>query len=156
MDAEEVKLPYSRGYFDCILCADILEHLRDPLSTLIKLSYYLGHNGAIIASIPNVRYYKVIIRLVCGGTWDYVESGILDRGHIRFFTLINIRELFMAAGFQVVEIRRNIVAARGFRMLNLLFFNRLKDFLVYQYYIKATKQEDRSFALVKKREVQQF
>ncbi len=141
MDAEDVKLPYPQGYFDCILCVDILEHLRDPFSTLIKLSYYLGYNGAIIASIPNVRYYKIIIRLVCGGTWDYVDSGILDRGHIRFFTLINIKELFTASMYKIIKIKRNIVAAWGFKMMNFLFLNKLRDFLTYQYYIKAIKIE---------------
>lgn len=143
-DVEDFIPPYPEGYFDCILCADILEHLIEPLITLKKLSNYLKEKGYIVASIPNIRYYKLIIRLVFAGTWDYVDAGILDKGHLRFFTLINIKELFIKAGFKIIDIKRNIVAKRWLRFLNIICLNRLKDFLTYQFYIlaiKSTKEE---------------
>lgn len=138
-DIENLKLNYPEGYFDCIMYADILEHLTEPLNILEKHKVYLQRNGYVIASIPNVRYYKVILRLILSGAWDYSDAGMLDRTHVRFFGLINIIELFEKAGYEIVEIRRNVIAARGFRVLNFIFFNKLKDFLTYQYYIKAKK-----------------
>ncbi len=138
-DIENLKLNYPEGYFDCIMYADILEHLTEPLNILEKHKVYLQRNGYVIASIPNVRYYKVILRLILSGAWDYSDAGMLDRTHVRFFGLINIIELFEKTGYEIVEIRRNVIAARGFRVLNFIFFNKLKDFLTYQYYIKAKK-----------------
>lgn len=140
-DVENLKLPYPEGYFDCIVYADLLEHLKDPYALLSGQKKYLNDDGCVIASIPNVRYYKVILRLIMGGAWDYMPSGILDNTHLRFFTLINIIELFENAGYRIVEIKRNRVAASGFKFLNFLMFNRLDEFLVYQYYIKAVKQK---------------
>ncbi len=157
-DIEELKLPYPQGYFDCIIYADILDCLIDPLSTLKKHKYYLRDGGYIIASMANIRYYKVIIRLFFGGTWDYIkEGGILWWHHLRFFTLVNMKELFVGAGFQILDVRRYIFASRGFKILNFMFLNKLKDFLTYQYYIKARKTTVSSeSSSVKKRTIHRF
>lgn len=146
-DIEKFDLPYPNKYFDCILYADILEHLVEPLALLKKHRDYLSADGCVVASIPNIRYYKAIFRLAIGGVWDYPDGGILDESHLRFFTLTNIKELFAGAGYEIVDIGRNIVAARGFRVLNFLLFGRLNDFLTYQYYIKARKSKDNSPAI---------
>jgi len=69
-DAEKFHLPYSNGYFDCIIYADILEHLVDPYNLLAEHIKYLNDEGCVIASIPNIRYYKVILRLALAGVWD--------------------------------------------------------------------------------------
>ncbi|MBU4312607.1 MAG: class I SAM-dependent methyltransferase [Candidatus Omnitrophica bacterium] len=137
-DAEKDDPCLDEKYFDCIIYGDVLEHFYDPTHVLIRYKKYLKDDGIVIASMPNVRYYKVLIRLFCG-TWDYVDSGILDVSHVRFFTLINIKEMFAAAGFGIESIKRNIVASRGFRVLNLIFLSLMKDFLTYQYYIVAKK-----------------
>lgn len=156
-DIENFVLPYPEGYFDCIIYGDIIEHLIDPYNLLRYYKRYLKKDGYVIASIPNVRYYKIILRLILNGVWDYMENGgLLDKTHLRFFTLLNIRELFINAGFKIVEIKRNIVSASGFRFLNFLCFNKLKEFLVYQYYIKAEKQENEENLYSTRRKVIQF
>jgi 2-polyprenyl-3-methyl-5-hydroxy-6-metoxy-1,4-benzoquinol methylase len=138
-DIESFDPPFLNHYFDCILFADVLEHLKNPAGILAKYKQYLNDNGCVIASIPNVRYYKLIIRLLLGGTWDYMDTGILDKSHLRFFTLINIKELLEDAGYAITVIKRNIVASRFAKFLNFIFFDSLKNLLTYQYYIKAVK-----------------
>jgi len=135
---ETLDLPFGKGQFDCIVAADVLEHLTEPWKTLKELRVFLKDNGLIVSSIPNIRYYKAVIRLF-KGYWDYVDHGILDRSHLRFFTLINIEEMFTEAGFSIEKIVRNKVSARGFRILNRVLLGSLKDFLTYQYYIVARK-----------------
>lgn len=155
-DVESMKLNYPEGYFDCIMYADVLEHLVDPLNILQKHKVYLQKDGFVITSIPNARYYKIILRLILGGTWDYSDAGILDKTHLRLFGLINIIELFEKAGYEIVEIRRNIIASRGFRILNILFFNTLKNFLTYQYYIKAKKNDNQPKIVMSQRKIYKF
>jgi len=140
-DVEKFSLPYPDGYFDCIIYADVLEHLIEPHDILRNHEKYLNDEGCIIASIPNVRYYKVILRLALAGVWDYMDSGLLDKTHLRFFALTNIKELFACAGFEIIEIRSNVIAARSVKFLNFMCFNWLKELLVYQYYIKAIKRK---------------
>ena len=155
-NAEEFELPYPKGYFDCIIYADVLDCFKDPSTVLKMHKIYLKDGGLMIASMANIRYYKVIIRLIFGGTWDYTDGGILWKEHLRFFTLINIIELFRGAGFSMSEIKRNIVAARVFKFLNFVLLGSLKDFITYQYYIKAKKDKEELLAPLRRRPIYKF
>lgn len=92
-DIETLELPYEKDYFDVIICGDVLEHLRDPEAALTKLHKYLKKDGNLLASIPNVMHSSVLYPLL-NGCWDYKNSGILDRTHLKFFTKKSINELF--------------------------------------------------------------
>ncbi len=59
-DIENEELPLPQRYFDVIICADVLEHLKDPWATLDKLKTYLKKDGILIASLPNVREIKTV------------------------------------------------------------------------------------------------
>jgi SAM-dependent methyltransferase len=145
-----MPLPFEQGYFDCIVCADVIEHLRDPLAALRKLSLVLGEKGVIIASIPNVRYWGVISMLAEGG-WTYADSGILDRTHLRFFTRREIETLFTEAGFELTGLMANIDPAYhtidplapviSFGRITLRDMNPedIKDFFAIQYLVRAIK-----------------
>lgn len=102
-DVEALELPYGPGTFDCVILADILEHLRDPWGLLKRLVPLLRARGRLIASLPNVRHWSVV-RGLLEGEWTYLPAGILDRGHLRFFTLASGRALLEAAGLAVVEV----------------------------------------------------
>lgn len=88
------------GYYDCIVIADVLEHLLDPLYVLTELKRKLAPNGRLIASIPNIQNWGVLSELL-QGKWDYRSEGILDRTHLRFFTRKSVQELFWSAGFRI-------------------------------------------------------
>ncbi len=89
--------------FDCVILGDVLEHLRDPWKTLNIVTHWVGHSAQVLACIPNVQHWTVIRDLI-NGNWDYTDSGLLDRTHLRFFALKSIREMFGEAGLQVHEI----------------------------------------------------
>lgn len=88
------------GKFDVVVCADVLEHLLDPAGALLKLKGALEGNGKVLASIPNVAFYGVRLRLLVG-RFDYTDTGILDRTHLRFFTRVTARRLLEEAGLKV-------------------------------------------------------
>jgi len=75
---------YDEAIFDYIVCADVLEHLIDPWAILAELVTFLKLDGRIIISLPNVRRWTVWMPLVIKGKWDYRESVIMDRTHLRF------------------------------------------------------------------------
>ncbi|MBM3498560.1 MAG: glycosyltransferase, partial [Armatimonadetes bacterium] len=104
-DVEALELPFPEAHFDCIVCGDILEHLRNPRAALRKLVRHLRVDGRLVASIPNVRNAQVICDLMAG-RWQYRPAGILDEGHLRFFTLAEIRELFRSCGLIITGIQR--------------------------------------------------
>jgi SAM-dependent methyltransferase len=102
-------LPRDVGRFDLVCFNDVLEHMLDPWSAVESASLYLSPGGRIMASIPNVRYGPHLEKLWRGG-WDYEDTGILDRTHVRFFTERTVREMFEQAGY-VVEVFAGINSA---------------------------------------------
>lgn len=88
------------GNFDIILFGDVIEHTREPLAILKSAQRLLKTEGKIIVSLPNVANLRVRIGLLFG-KFDYSESGILDRSHIRFFTLRTARAMVRDAGYEI-------------------------------------------------------
>jgi SAM-dependent methyltransferase len=89
------------GPFDAILLMDILEHLAQPEELLQQLKPLLGENGRLLVTGPNVAYWAVRAKLALGH-WNYQEAGgILDRTHLRFFTVATWESLLTSAGYRV-------------------------------------------------------
>jgi 2-polyprenyl-3-methyl-5-hydroxy-6-metoxy-1,4-benzoquinol methylase len=99
-DVQSLRPPLDEGSFDYIIFADVLEHTVDPWTMLATYRRYLKPDGRVIASIPNVRFYAIIGRLIFNA-WGYRESGILDSTHLRFFTWPTIKEMFERAGLRI-------------------------------------------------------
>lgn len=150
-DVEGIELPLERGRFDCILLADVLEHLRDPLAALKKLSVHMSDTGTVVASIPNVRFLQVVAGLL-EGNWSYQDFGILDRTHLRFFTRREMERLFSDAGLEITGVVENMAPGHerildayageiSFGRISLKGLSRaeVKDLFVFQYLIRARK-----------------
>ena len=86
--------------FDTIILADVLEHLKDPQATFRNLTPHLKKNGKIIISTPNIAFLTQRLLLIFG-KFDYMDTGIMDRTHLRFFTKKTILELVGSAGLSV-------------------------------------------------------
>jgi len=138
-DVEKIDLPFDKEYFDCILYGDVLEHLVDPWGLVKKHNFYIKKGGSVICSIPNIRHYRIIKRLALKGEWEYTEDGIMDKTHLRFFTIKTIKRLFEDAGFEIKEIKKRPSGAGWIKTINYLLKNRLIDFLVRQYIFSAIK-----------------
>jgi 2-polyprenyl-3-methyl-5-hydroxy-6-metoxy-1,4-benzoquinol methylase len=141
-DIEVIDLPFEKEFFDYIIVADVLEHLRDPWETLINLKYYLKERGYVIASIPNIRNWRILRDLIFRGKWEYTKAGILDNTHLRFFTKKSIIELFKKNGYgelKIIPAFKVEVKKSKTYLINILTFGLLKEFLTAQYIIKAKK-----------------
>jgi 2-polyprenyl-3-methyl-5-hydroxy-6-metoxy-1,4-benzoquinol methylase len=138
-DIERIQIDQEQKY-DCILLPDVLEHLIDPWVTLTRLGTLLTEEGIVVASIPNVRNLGILYRLLVKGRWEYKESGLLDRGHLRFFTRTEIFHLFTKCGFEIGTLEVNRDRYPGFIGLVAriaCFF--IPDIDVCQYRIRARK-----------------
>jgi glycosyltransferase involved in cell wall biosynthesis/ubiquinone/menaquinone biosynthesis C-methylase UbiE len=90
------------GPFDCVVAADVLEHVREPERLLEEICEVLVPRGQLIASVPNFGHWYARAR-VASGFFDYDQRGILDNGHVRFFTRRGILQRLRRAGFRVVK-----------------------------------------------------
>jgi 2-polyprenyl-3-methyl-5-hydroxy-6-metoxy-1,4-benzoquinol methylase len=101
-DLEQFEFP-ERGKFDWVLFADVLEHLRDPAKVLARAASCLNPTGKVLISVPNVAHFAIRFSLLAG-RFDYAERGILDRTHLRFFTLRSLEEMVERAGYRIREV----------------------------------------------------
>src|SRR3989441_9122897 len=98
----DAGLPPLEGEFDAIVCADVLEHLRDPAAALAALRRALAPDGEVVISIPNVAHLWMRLSLLAG-RFEYAERGILDRTHLRFFTPRTLPALVTSAGLRLAR-----------------------------------------------------
>ena len=101
-DVERMDLNFAPKTFDCIVCGDVLEHLRAPERFLGRVRDWLGPEGVLVASLPNVRHHSVVTSLL-GGDWTYEPAGLLDETHLSFFTRADLLALFERSGYRVTQ-----------------------------------------------------
>ena len=87
---------------DCIIFADVLEHLYDPESVLKKCQLLLKDGGSIWISIPNIGHNAVLIDL-WNNKFTYRPTGLLDDTHIRFFTYHSLKEMINKCGLTIIQ-----------------------------------------------------
>ena len=86
--------------YDAVLFLDVLEHVVDPGAVLRAARGWLGPGGIVLCSIPNAAHWRVRLMLA-RGRFEYADSGLLDRTHLRWFTRRTARELIETAGYRV-------------------------------------------------------
>jgi SAM-dependent methyltransferase len=101
------------GRFDCIICADVLEHLADPAAALRGLTALLEPDGRVIVSLPNVRYWETFWQLGRHGRWPRRSVGLFDRTHLRWFTLADAYDLLTEADLEPELVRRRLLRPDG-------------------------------------------
>lgn len=92
-----------QGSFEAVLCADVIEHVRDPESLLIEIKSVLTPTGSVIVSIPNFGHWYPRIKTTLG-MFDYDSRGILDATHMRFFTKRSFERMVRRSGFAAKRI----------------------------------------------------
>lgn len=92
---------------DCWIFGDTLEHLADPWQLLVRIRASIPSDGCIAACIPNMQHWSVVHRLITGEL-HYEDQGLLDRTHLRWFTVKTMQTLFIDCGFKIESITPRI------------------------------------------------
>jgi 2-polyprenyl-3-methyl-5-hydroxy-6-metoxy-1,4-benzoquinol methylase len=141
LDIEKKESRSTLGEFDLILLLDVIEHLKDPWTTmecLVKDNLRTG--GTVITSIPNARNHALVIQLL-QGDFRYRDSGVLDKTHLRFFTKKSMTRLIEDAGLKILQcLPTNIKGRSRSASLNRITLGIFEEFLAVQYIIKSVKQ----------------
>jgi len=125
-------------YFDCIIFNDVLEHLVDPYAMLVMVQDLLSKTGVVVASIPNIRHWPEFVDYTLRGNWNYVNAGVLDRTHLRFFTKKSIVATITQYGYELVTLQGiNPHYPRAQKIASLLSMGALEDTRYQQYAVVA-------------------
>ena len=90
--------PLEGEKFEVIICADVLEHLRDPRPLLEKLPVFLREGGCVLMTLPNASHLTIVASLL-GGRFPYQKNGLLDNTHLKFYGREDFDALLRECGF---------------------------------------------------------
>jgi 2-polyprenyl-3-methyl-5-hydroxy-6-metoxy-1,4-benzoquinol methylase len=144
IEQEDIQAPES--YFDVIICADVLEHLIDPWAAVDKISRHLKKDGLLLVSIPNIREWKTLFKILFKGDFAYLpegQGGIMDKTHLRFFCKKNVQQLLTTSSLSPIYCEPNfkiLPQGKKRRILNLLSFRLFENLLTIQYLLIAKKK----------------
>jgi 2-polyprenyl-3-methyl-5-hydroxy-6-metoxy-1,4-benzoquinol methylase len=135
--------------YDYIVFADVVEHIVDPLPLLTGICASIDDHAKIILSIPNVAFGAVRMALMAGN-FIYVDSGLLEKTHVRFYTLQTIRTLMSFLPLHVEklyhlqhDVFKTEITAADLRVPFSCLRSVLKDDLssTYQFLLVLTKKK---------------
>ena len=133
--------------YDYVVLADVMEHTPDPLAFMKEILSCLDEKVKIFISVPNVAFGGVRLALM-NGSFRYVDSGLLERTHLRFFTLSSALSLFknlsltaedisvLGRSFYRVEFSRKELSSNPYRVISLAFQAEAR---AYQYLFKISR-----------------
>ncbi len=130
------------GPYDCMVFADVLEHLQDPWGVLEAFSEHLTPDGEVVVSLPNVGHLSTFTAVFLRRTWPRRDRGLHDSTHVRWFARNDISELLARASLQPVSWKRSqrfVDAPVALNKLALLvgWVPGLRDLLTYQFVVVA-------------------
>jgi methionine biosynthesis protein MetW len=108
-DLNEGALPFPDGCADGVLANQVIEHVANPLHFVGEACRILRPGGVFVATTPNIRYLRHVLRLVIGGRGPMTSGAaqrtpqVWDDGHIHFFTARDLEWLARTAGFSTVH-----------------------------------------------------
>ena len=97
----------AQGY-DAIVCADVLEHIRQSPRVLAECRQLLAPQGRLLLSIPNAGYAGLVAELMAG-EFRYRQEGLLDETHVRFFTRRTLMRFLREHGWVDVQGRAYVL-----------------------------------------------
>ncbi len=128
--------------FDCIIIADVIEHIRNASTLLSAIKKYLKPEGRLIISTGNIAIWFYRLSLLIG-RFKYASRGILDETHVKLYTLDTFKDLLISSGFRIIDIKYTAIP------FELIFESRGKSQLVSyieSFYYQFVKWWPRMFA----------
>jgi 2-polyprenyl-3-methyl-5-hydroxy-6-metoxy-1,4-benzoquinol methylase len=150
-DLEDPKfLSQIQNDYDVVIAADVLEHLAYPEKTLIFIKRVLKKGGYLIVSLPNIASWPIRKELFFKGKFEYTETGILDKTHLRFFTFYTLQNFLKSDGFNIDEIyKMEIFYPFRNTILKIPILGKLADSVLKPFFISSYPNLSVSHMVVK-------
>jgi len=108
MNSTVEQADLGEGIYDCVVCADVLEHLADPVGILKRLRRAARPDAMFVISLPNVAHIAVRGMLLVG-RFPKMQRGILDKTHLQFYTKDTAADMLREAGLKVQRVMSTVV-----------------------------------------------
>jgi len=89
--------------YDLVISVEVIEHLLLPRELFNRAKEALKPGGLLIVSTPYHGYFKNLA-LALANKFDAHWHPLRDYGHVKFFSLDTLKQLFIEEGFEIEEI----------------------------------------------------
>ncbi|MFP4571440.1 MAG: class I SAM-dependent methyltransferase [Desulfobacterales bacterium] len=94
--ASIINLPFEDGWFDHVICSEVMEHIYDECRAAGELYRVLKPGGTLAVSVP--RYFPERICWALSSSYANTEGG-----HVRIYTKKRITALFEGLGLKLTD-----------------------------------------------------
>lgn len=99
-------LPSTIGTYQVFVLSHVLEHLMDPGLLMESIKKHAVSGSVVVAAIPNMLVWDNRIKLLLGRL-EYLDQGIMDFTHVRWYTLDSFIGLFEHFGMRIRSMKVN-------------------------------------------------
>lgn len=96
------QLPFEEQTFDALIFSHVLEHVPWPEVVIKRYLKLLRPGGGVYVALPNAL--NLVQRWhFLSGNFNYTETGVMDRTHLRFYDFFTARQLVESCGLSVIQ-----------------------------------------------------
>jgi len=137
------------GNYDYVVMADVVEHTVDPYEFLLEVQSNISESTILMVSLPNIAFGGQRLALM-NGHFNYVDSGLLEKTHLRFFTIESAKELFASVPLfpdNIIYLNRSFYRTEYSRkflkgsLFQILKFSFIPNARAYQYLFILRKSD---------------
>lgn len=99
------RLADTYGRFPVVISLEVVEHLYDPRAFARTLFDLVEPSGTAIVSTPYHGYWKNLAMALTGRLGHHFTA-LWDHGHIKFWSIVTLKQLLQEAGFRSITFRR--------------------------------------------------
>jgi len=105
----ENGLDFPDDYFDCIVWADVIEHIVDLWAAMGEIRRLLRKGGYLLTTTPNIAELRRRLKLLFGTFpstsgrnegMDVREGELFDGGHVHYFTFSMLEKVYRKYGIE--------------------------------------------------------
>ena len=132
-------LPFQKNEFDCVLMAEVIEHLRSPYAVVKDIHRVIKPDGHLILSTPNILNLKSRMRFLIEGGYEYFREPPLDhvaynarngidvsQVHVVPYRFHELEFLLSENGFEVAKVDTSVYEGSWLKFLVPLIHWQLK------------------------------
>ena len=90
-------LPFGDGFFDLVVCAEVLEHVKDPGRVLLEIKRVLRKDGRAIVEMDSGNF----LFKVSWCWWTKIKKGVWRDAHVHLFNTKKLEKEILKSGFKI-------------------------------------------------------
>lgn len=97
--ADAHSLPYKAKSFDLVVCAEVLEHVKDPEKVLKEIKRVLKKDGIAIIEMDSGNF----LFRAAWYWWTNMRHGVWQDAHVHLFNVNKLEKIIKKSGFRITK-----------------------------------------------------